>query len=97
MTFDVLCFHMSSEYKLVIVCSDEDQDKSHMISKLQLYCRPNAGILKSIYEFQGYLKTQFINWPELAHKGVLGRKLVASVVDLEKLASFFACMFVCCL
>ena len=74
----------------MIVCSEEDQEKSLMISKLQLYCRPYAGSLKPIHAFQDYLRTQFINWPELAHKGVPGRKLVASVVDFEKLASFLS-------
>ena len=95
LNLDVVCFRMSSEYKLVIVCSNEDQDKSHMVSKLQLYCRPYAGSLKSIHEFQDYLKTQFINWPELAHKRALGKKVVASIVDLEKLASSLsACLSV---
>ena len=83
---------MHSDYKLVIVCSNEDQDKSHMVSKLQLYSKPYAGSLKPIHEFQEYLKTQFIRWPESAHKRELGRKVVASVVDLQRLVP---CMCVC--
>ena len=90
--FVFACPH--AEYKLVIVCSNEDQDKSHMVSKLQLYLRLYAGSLKSIHEFQEYLKLQFIKWPERAHKRELGRKVVASVVDLEKLAAS-VCVHVC--
>ena len=67
-----------------------------MVSKLQLYRRPYAGSLKSIHEFEEYLKTQFIIWPKRAHKRELGRKVVAPVVDLEKLAlSVCVCLFVC--
>ena len=75
---------MCSDFKLVIVCSNEDQDKSHMVSKLQLYSRPYVGLVKPIREFQEYLKAQFIHWPESALKRELGREMVASVVDLQK-------------
>ena len=94
LTLDAVYFLVPPEYKLVVVCSSEDQDKSHMVSKLQIYHRLYAGSLKPIHDFQEYLKTQFISWPEHAHKRALGRKVVASVVDLEKLAAL-PCVCVC--
>ena len=77
-------FHIYSEYRLVIVCDNEDQDKSQLVSRLQLYRRPYTGSLKCIDEFQHYLKTQFTIWPSFAHKEEQQRNVVASVVDIEK-------------
>ena len=69
-----------SDYKLVIICSNEEEDKSHMISKLQFYRRPFT-TLHSVQTFSQYLITHFISWP---HNGLKGQRILASVVDPEK-------------
>ena len=69
-----------SDYKLVIICSNEDEDKSHIISKLQFYRRPFT-TLHSVQTFSQYLITHFISWPQ---SGLKGQRILASVVDPEK-------------
>ena len=75
---------MFTEYKLVIICSNEDGDKAHMVSKLQLYNRLFSGTMKPVGEFVKYLRNKFISWPKEAHRKSLGKAIVASVVDSEK-------------
>ena len=80
----MLSLCICSDYRLVIVCDNEDQDKSPIVSRLQLYLRPNTGSLKSIHEFRDYLRTQFTIWPCFAYRKELRRNVVASDVDKEK-------------
>ena len=66
------------DYKLVIVCSDEDLDKSHMISKLQFFKR-QLETLHYDNDYCQYLKSHFVQ------KSVnSGRRMLASTVDREK-------------
>ena len=67
------------DYKIVIVCSNEDEDKSHIVSKLQLFCRP-FNIAYSETEFSSYIGNHFKSWPKQYQSNV-GKKVVASQVD----------------
>ena len=78
----VFCY-IYSEYKLVIISGNEDQDKSQLVSKLQLYCRPYTGS-NQLQHYQDYLKRQFTTWPRRAGKKWLQEDVVASDVDIEK-------------
>ena len=64
----------------MIICSNEDEDKSHIISKLQFYRRPFT-TLHSVQTFSQYLITHFISWPQ---SELGGQRILASVVDPEK-------------
>ena len=68
---------MSVDYRLVIICSNEGQDKSHMVSKLQLYKRPVTSVY-SPKEFSDYLKSHFTDRRQTDYG------ISASDVDLEK-------------
>ncbi len=67
----------SVDYRLVIICSNEGQDKSHMVSKLQLYKRPVTSVY-SPKEFSDYLKSHF------AQRRHTDYGILASDVDPEK-------------
>ena len=75
---------MFSDYKVVIICSNEDGDKAHMVSKLQTYNRQFSGTIKPDRYFVDYFRSKFISWPKEAHRKSLGKAVVASVVDAEK-------------
>ena len=64
----------------MIICSNENEDNSYMISKLQLYRRP-VTILFSDHVFAEYLKAHFINCHFI---GDMEQNVPASVVDPEK-------------
>ena len=64
----------------MIICSNEDEDNSYMISKLQLY-RRSVTILFPDHVFSEYLKTHFINWHLI---GDIEQNIPASEVDPEK-------------
>ena len=72
-----------TDYRLVIICSNEDEDKSHMVSKLQLYRRPLTTVY-SDQDFALYLKNHFISWSR-AQSCSSEREIWASEVDLDKL------------
>uniref|UniRef100_A0A1X7TWB5 RZ-type domain-containing protein n=1 Tax=Amphimedon queenslandica TaxID=400682 RepID=A0A1X7TWB5_AMPQE len=63
-------------YKLVIVCSNEDQEKSHIIAKLQMYNRTCSKVL-SKDKFSQYLMNHFTKWPKSCSDDIL----LASAVD----------------
>ena len=69
--------YMSVDYRLVIICSNEGQDTSHMVSKLQLYKRPVTSVY-SPKEFSDYLKSHF------THRRHADYGILASDVDPEK-------------
>ena len=75
---------MFTEYKVVIICSNEDGDKAHMVSKLQIYNRQFSGVMKPEGDFVTYFRRKFVTWPKEAHRKSLGKAVVASVVDAEK-------------
>ena len=72
-----------TDYRLVIICSNEDEDKSHMVSKLQLYRRPLTTVY-SDQDFALYLKNHFISWSR-PQSGSSGKEILASEVDPDKL------------
>ena len=64
----------------MILCSNENEDNSYLISKLQLYRRP-VTILFSDHVSAEYLKAHFINW----HLNEdMKQTIPASKVDPEK-------------
>ena len=74
-----MCFDFFSDYKVVIVCSNEDQSKSHMVAKLQNFKRPFSIIYKDA-DFSRYLSDHFTNWS----KCFGGYDILASDVDPSK-------------
>ena len=73
----------SPDYRIVIICSNEEESKSHVISKLQFYRRPYS-TLQPDASFAEYLLGHFRRWPESALKKGLSRATAASVVDRDK-------------
>ena len=71
------------DYRIVIICSNEEEGKSHIISKLQFYRRPYS-TLPSDASFAEYLLGHFRRWPESTFKKGLSRAMAASVVDRDK-------------
>ena len=63
-------------YRLVVVCSKEGEDKSHIVSKLLLHKR--SIILKCDEKYQNYLREHFIQAESST------QAMIASIVDLEK-------------
>ena len=85
----------------MIVCSGEDKEKSHIISKLHLYRRPVVPKLVDS-ECREYLKSHFIHHPDMVcSEQVVAGDVKASVVDPDKLASHasihISCIMVACL
>lgn len=68
------------DYKIVIICSSEEEEKSHLISKLHFYRRPYPAMLPDT-KFAEYLMGHFKRWPMSMG---LGRTLAASTVDPDK-------------
>ena len=71
------------DYKIVIICSNEEEKKSHVISKLQFYRRPYSA-MQSNFEFEEYFMRHFKKWPKTATSMVPGSAVVASAVDPDK-------------
>ena len=67
-------------YRLVVVCSKEGEDKSHIVSKLLLHKR--SIILKHDDKCRSYLRGHFIQ------AGGSTQEMNASIVDLEKWVNF---------
>ena len=68
----------------MIICSNEDEEKSCIVSKLQLY-RKQYTAFADITKFQHYLKSHFTVETETRHQ--YGVAMAASVVDHEKYVS----------
>ena len=71
----------------MIICSAEDEDKSHVISKLQLHRRP----LTSVYSDQElaiYLKHHFTTL-STAQSEASRQRIWASEVDPDKLVTLY--------
>ncbi|XP_019863183.1 PREDICTED: E3 ubiquitin-protein ligase RNF213-like, partial [Amphimedon queenslandica] len=71
------CSYAKNDYRLVIVCSDEDLDKFHMISKLQLF-KQQLEAFHCDDDYKQYLKSHFVQNPN-----ILGRRALASTIDRE--------------
>ena len=69
----------SSEYRLVIVSSNEEEEMSHFISKLHLYRRPFIP-LNDLNEFKHYLASKLTRQVQECEVAVTS----ASVIDHEK-------------
>lgn len=65
----------------MIICSDEEEEKSHLISELQIYRRHYLASQHTDDEFAKYLLGHFKEWPLRDLR--LG-KIVASVVDPDR-------------
>ena len=73
----------SLDYRIVIICSSEEEGKAHVISKLQLFRRPFSALQPNT-SFADYLLRHFRRWPEAFYQRALSRAVVASVVDPDK-------------
>ena len=73
--------HQVTLQDYIIICSNEEEGKSHIISKLQFYQRPYS-TLPSDASFADYLIRHFRRWPEAKMRP--RRAGVASVVDPDK-------------
>ena len=74
----------SIDYRLVIICSNQDEEKCHIISKLHPYRRP-YGVPGDINMYRRYLQKHFVSdkGPAQQTKGT-GTLNVASAVDRER-------------
>ena len=74
----------STGYRLVVICSNQDEEKSHIISKLHFYRRPYA-VPSEITKYQRYMKQHFVAEGEPDHRNRASwLPVVASEVDHEK-------------
>ena len=79
------CFillYILTDYRLVIICSNEDEEKSHIISKLHSHKRPFALTLDS-EQCQHYLKTHFTG-QVCSSLSAQMQPAMASIVDHER-------------
>ena len=75
-------YSSTTDYRLVIICSDEDEDKSHIISRLSTH-RQHFSALHIVAKYREYLKTHFTFLP--ARQSVRAKQQVAAtLVDCEK-------------
>ena len=70
----------------MVICSNHEEEKSHIISKLHLYRRP-YGVPADIAKYQHYLKCHFVDedqplYPQHQTRGSLS-SVAASMVDPE--------------
>ena len=83
LSLKIIIIHTISDYRLVILCSKEGGDKSHIVSKLLLHKK--SIVLKHSQEtYQSYLKNHFVygagdSLPQATPDA-------ASVVDCDKYA-----------
>lgn len=76
-----IAFLVSVDYRLVIVCSNEEEEKSHFISKLHLFRRPFIP-KNDLQEYQKYLAIHFTNQAD--DMAVQYSGCSASSVDIEQ-------------
>ena len=75
-----------SDYRIVIICSNEDEEKSHIVSRLQPYFRTFSGIQPD-ESIMKYLKDHFIE--DRTETNSTENSILASVVDKERLDFFY--------
>ena len=75
-----------TDYRLVVICSSHEEDKSPIISKLHLYRRP-YGVSTNIAKYRAYLRSHFVDEAQPSYQQLQGTgrvsHLPASVVDHE--------------
>lgn len=69
--------YFSLEYKIVVICSGDEEEKSYIIAKLKFCRRYYSSSLKNDSEYAEYLMYHFKKWPETATPN-------AASVDSEK-------------
>ena len=80
-------------YRLVIICSNEEEEKSHIISKLHTHRRPFAQICDTD-QCQRYLKNHFTGKVEsLSYSPSQMQLVTAPDVDYEKYAVLISIIF----
>ena len=67
----------------MIICSNEDEEKSHIVSKLQL-SRKQYTTFTDTSKFQRYLRSHFTHAVETDSQQQYSAAMAASVVDCEK-------------
>ncbi len=75
------------DYRLVVICSKEDEDKSHIISRLHNYRRSVAPkLVVTVNDAREYLKAHFVHQTdmELDSQATPTSNQRASMVDPEK-------------
>ena len=83
--------YFSAGYRIVIICSNEEEDTSYFISKLHLYRRPFV-FQTSAKELEDYLLDHFTKQVQKAKKPSYDLTNMASVVDSLKYDIALPCM-----
>ena len=83
--------YLHTDYRLVVICSSYEEDKSPIISKLHQYRRP-YGVSTDISKYRVYLKSHFVDggqplYQQLQSAGRVSH-IPASVVDHEGCVHF---------
>ena len=85
--------HIYTGYRLLIICSSKDEERSHIISKLRLFRRP-YGVPADPAKYRVYLRSHFVDDKQPHYQQLLGMgrvpNLTASAVDLERCVHFYA-------
>lgn len=76
-------FASPADYRLVIICSNEEEEKSYFISKLHLFKRPYV-TQKDVVEIKYYLLNHFTKQVQKSGKSSYDVANMASVVDCIK-------------
>ncbi len=83
----VMCIYVSLlllvDYRLVVICSNEEVDKCHIISRLHIYRRAVNPELK-VESCRDYLQAHFVPPMELDSRSIPMADLYASTVDPNK-------------
>ena len=73
----------TTDYRLVIICSNEDEDKSHLISRLSTH-RKQFTTLHDVSKFQEYLKSHFTTPMPTHQRPIVTKGVAASTVDFDQ-------------
>ena len=83
----------TTDYRLVIICSNEDEDKSHIISRLSPHKKHFTG-LHDVAKYREYLKIRFTGTMPLQSQTLRSatQGIHASIVDLEEYVVVWDCV-----
>ncbi len=76
-------FNLTADYRLVVICSKKDEDKSHIITRLHNCRRPVVPLLK-VGNCRKYLKAHFVHQMGMEVNTQVTSDLQASMVDPDK-------------
>ena len=81
----LFCPYSTTDYRLVIICSSKDEDKSHIISQLSPHKKHFAG-LHDVAKYREYLKIHFTRTTPFQSLNVrfAGQGIHASIIDSER-------------